>query len=93
MTNSKIRRLALEYQTHPRVNPSRLIMAIVWSAFLMAAVSCGLLFTMIDPLDLIIFGEKFSLSSQAGYTLGFIIFWLLGCVASTITVVLLVKPR
>lgn len=93
MTNSKIRRLALEYQTHPRVNPSRLIMAIVWPAFLMAAVSCGLLFTMIDPLDLIIFGEKFSLSSQAGYTLGFIIFWLLGCVASTITVVLLVKPR
>jgi hypothetical protein len=68
-------------------------MAILWPSFLMACVSCGVLFSLIDPLDLIIFGEKFSLSSQAGYTMGFVLFWLLGSVASTITVVLLIKPR
>jgi len=83
----------LEHQTHQSIKSPRLIMAIVWPAFLMACVSCGLLFSLIDPLDLILFGEKFSMSSQAGYTLGFVLFWFLGCVASTITVVLLVKPR
>jgi len=83
----------LEHQTHPSIQTTRLVMAILWPAFLMACVSCGVLFSLIDPLDLVIFGEKFSMSSQAGYTIGFVLFWFLGCVASTITVVLLIKPR
>ena len=83
----------MELETCQFIKSPRLIMAILWPAFLMACVSCGVLFTLIDPLDLIVFGEKFNMSSQAGYALGFVIFWLLGCVASTATVVLLIKPR
>ncbi|MET3107270.1 hypothetical protein AAKU67_002298 [Oxalobacteraceae bacterium GrIS 2.11] len=83
----------MAYMTQQIVKPARLVMAILWPAFLMACVSSGVLFSLIDPLDLVIFGEKFNLSSQAGYTLGFLLFWVMGCVASTITVVLLLKPR
>ncbi len=83
----------MEFETQPVIKPGRIVMTILWPAFLMSCVSCGVLFSLIDPLDLIIFGEKFNLSSQAGYTIGFLLFWVLGCIASTITVILLIKPR
>jgi hypothetical protein len=83
----------LDILNQQTIKPTRIWMAILWPAFLMSCVSCGVLFSLIDPLDLIVFGEKFSMSSEAGYTLGFLLFWILGCVASAATAILLIKPR
>lgn len=83
----------MEYHLHETMKTNRLVMTVLWPAFLMAAVSCGILFSLIDPLDLVIFGERVSLAPQAIYTLGFLLFWGLGCVSSIITLMLVVKPR
>lgn len=87
------RSFSLDYLTEQIIKPARLVMAILWPAFLMACMSSGVVFSLIDPIDLIVFGKKINLSSEAGYTIGFLLFWFLGCVASSITVILLIKPR
>ena len=71
----------------------RLVISILWPAFLMACVSSGVVFSIIDPSDLPGFDERFDLGVDATYTVGFLLFWFLGCVASTITAILLTKPR
>jgi hypothetical protein len=66
---------------------------VLWPAFLMASVCTGVIFSLIDPAEMQMLVERFMLSSQAIYTLGFLLFWLFGCVASGITALLLMKTR
>ena len=75
------------------INYYRLVSVVLWPAFLMACMSSGLVFSLIDPSDLQSFDARFMVSSQALYTLGFLMFWLLGCVASGMTALLLMKTR
>ena len=60
-------------------------MWIVWPAFLAAIAAEIAFFAMFDPLD---FNMRFALSREAVYTAGFVAFWLLGMLSSTLTLFL-----
>jgi hypothetical protein len=73
------------------VPKSQVAMAILWPAFLMACVSSGVVFSLIDPEQLVVLDQQFHVSNLGMYTLGFLLFWLLGCVASGLTAVLMLE--
>lgn len=70
----------------------QLTLMVVWPAFVFAGIATALFFSSFDPQLL---GEAATfpteLSRMAGYTLGFIGFWLLGCAAGAATL-FLVRP-
>ncbi|HQS59862.1 MAG: hypothetical protein B7Y56_15045 [Gallionellales bacterium 35-53-114] len=72
---------------------SRLLMTILWPSFLMAIISVGILFSMVDPETLLIHGESIELSDEVIYTIGFFIFWFLGALASGLTALLMCKSK
>jgi len=50
-----------------------------------AAMSVGLFFSAIDPLEIEVVGVNLGSSRPAAYTLGFFMFWMLFIVSGTIT--------
>ncbi|WP_199688116.1 hypothetical protein [Noviherbaspirillum sedimenti] len=67
----------------------RLVMAILWSSFLMACVSSGVLFSLVDPVELVLLDSQVHLSQLGTYTVGFFLFWFLGAISSALTALLL----
>ena len=67
---------------------ARRLMRIVWPAFLVAAAAELAFFSVVDPLDLHVFGAPLDMSRQAIYTLGFFGFWALGIASSALTLFL-----
>jgi len=66
---------------------------ILWPAFLMAGVLEMLVFAVVDPNDLHWFGgSAIGWSSQAIYTVTFLIFWGAVATAGAITVLLWLEP-
>jgi len=75
-----------------RVRPpgqvARVVMQVLWPAFLMAIVAEGIFFSMIDPHELRIVAEQLQDSRGAAYTIGFFVFWALFACSSGITYLL-----
>ena len=72
---------------------SRLVLQILWPAFLMAGVLEVLVFALVDPSDLQWpGGAPIEASRQAIYTLGFLAFWAVTAAACSITALLLRPP-
>jgi hypothetical protein len=67
----------------------RIVMAVLWPSFLMACVSSGMLFSLVDPVELALLDGQLHLSQLGTYTAGFFLFWFLGAVASSLTALLL----
>ena len=66
---------------------------VLWPAFLMAGVLEMLVFAVVDPNDLHWFGgSAIGWSSQAIYTVTFLIFWGAVATAGAITVLLWLEP-
>ncbi len=65
-------------------------MLILWPSFLMAGVASGLVFALIDPLDVAIFGY-FRPERDVLYAAGFFFFWLVAALSSMLTLYML--PR
>ena len=63
----------------------RRAMWVVWPAFLAAVAAEIAFFAVFDPLD---FNMRLALSREAVYTSGFVAFWLLGMLSSTLTLFL-----
>lgn len=59
--------------------------AVLWPAFLGAALTDAMLFTLIDPETIMLFGVHSGVSRPAAYTLGFFGFWLIMIAASATT--------
>ena len=59
--------------------------AVLWPAFLGAALGDGLLFTLIDPETIEVFGSPGGVSRKAAYTIGFFVFWFIIIGASLLT--------
>lgn len=59
--------------------------AVLWPAFLGAALTDAMLFTLIDPETIMLFGVHSGVSRPAAYTLGFFGFWLIMIAASVTT--------
>ena len=65
-------------------------MLILWPSFLMAGGASGLVFALIDPLDVAIFGY-FRPERDVLYAAGFFFFWLVAALSSMLT--LYMVPR
>lgn len=50
---------------------------VLWPSFLAAALTVGIVFTLVDPQNVHLFGGGESISRPWAYTLGFFLFWLL----------------
>jgi len=68
---------------------TRLLMWILWPAFLVACLGEGLLFSIVDPEELIFFGHHVDLSKEGVYTVGFFIIWGLCSLSSALTIYVL----
>ena len=66
----------------------RVMMFVLWPAFLMSAVAEGVFFSMIDPQELNIVGLHLADSREAAYTVGFFLFWALFSICSGFTYLL-----
>ena len=67
-------------------------MWIAWPAFLMAGVLEIVVFSMIDPQELLWFGRPVQLSREGIYTLSFFGFWLVTATSSALTTLLAQSP-
>ena len=73
---------------------ARLMMAVLWPAFLVAIVAEGVFFSVFDPRDACRAGSTIEASPLAAYTIGFFFFWGFCTLASMLTCYLLgVSPR
>jgi hypothetical protein len=70
----------------------RFLMQVLWPSFLMAAVAVGLVFSMIDPQELVFVGINLADSREAAYTVGFFVFWALFAASSGLTWMLSRNP-
>lgn len=73
---------------YPAIAVRSILMVILWPSFLTACVASGLLFSLIDPEQLILLDDRIQLSNLGVYTAGFFVFWLLGATSSGLTVLL-----
>lgn len=70
----------------PGMRPAaRVVMQVLWPAFLLAIVAEGIFFSMIDPAELRVVNRYLNGSREAAYTIAFFVFWALFACASGIT--------
>lgn len=62
----------------------RALMWVLWPSFLMAGVASAIVFALVDPLDVAIFGY-IRLERDFLYAAGFFFFWLIAAGASALT--------
>lgn len=67
---------------------ARRLIWILWPGFVVAIPAVGIVFTLVDPADLHLFGAPLEASRIAAYTLGFFFFWALGAACSALTCML-----
>jgi hypothetical protein len=63
----------------------RSLMWILWPSFLMAGLASAVVFALIDPLDVSIFGH-IRPEREMLYAFGFFFFWLIAALSSVLTV-------
>ncbi|MGV8892323.1 MAG: hypothetical protein ACOH2K_05165 [Burkholderiaceae bacterium] len=73
---------------YPVVSVRSTLMLILWPSFLTACVASGVLFSLINPEQLILLDDRIQLSNLGIYSSGFFVFWLLGVISSGLTVLL-----
>lgn len=64
------------------------LMWIAWPAFLVAGILELLVFAVVDPQDLMWFGQPVGLSRQGVYTIAFFVFWGVTMISSALTTLL-----
>lgn len=75
----------------PRDMAARRIGAVVWPSFFAAGVATMVFFAIVDPLELAqITWPRIDITRQAGYTIGFFMFWLCTFSACLFTSLLIV---
>lgn len=65
---------------------------VLWPGFLIAIPTVGIVFTLLDPAEMHLFGEPLQLSRLGAYTVGFLFFWAMGSGASALTCLLQRSP-
>jgi hypothetical protein len=71
----------------------RLAFLVLWPSFLVAIIAEGFFFSIFDPHDLTLVGNRMELSPMAAYTIGFFCFWLFCALASMLTCYLAFVPN
>ena len=65
---------------------------VLWPGFVIAIPTVGIVFTLLDPEDLHLFGEPLNMTRLGAYSLGFLFFWLVGSACSALTCLLQRSP-
>jgi len=60
------------------------LLRILWPSFLMAGLTSAIVFALIDPLDVYVFGY-FQADRQVVYTVSFFLFWCTAALSSALT--------
>ncbi len=80
-------------ETNANDSAARRIGAIVWPSFFAAGVATTVFFAIVDPLDLAtITWPAVDISREAGYTIGFFMFWVCTFSACLFTALLIAPP-
>ena len=61
------------------------IMWILWPSFIAAGIGVGMVFTLIDPMELQVLGTSGQVSSTMIYSLGFFVLWAIAAMASAMS--------
>lgn len=61
----------------------RLVIWVLWPAFIAAGLAEAIFFTLIDPAQLYLLGQRVEWSAMATYSTGFLLFWLV-CTGSSL---------
>jgi hypothetical protein len=61
------------------------IIAVLWPSFLMSGLATILLFTLIDPAELVIQHRSVEISRLGAYSIGFFLFWILTAATCALT--------
>lgn len=69
----------------------RSLMWILWPSFLMAGMASAVVFALIDPLDVAIFGY-IRPQREVLYAAGFFFFWFMGAMSSLLSLYIVPKP-
>ena len=64
---------------------ARYLMWVLWPSFIAAGLGVGIIFTLVDPTELVILGYPVHANRTAVYTLGFFILWAICTVASALS--------
>ena len=64
---------------------AKYLMWVLWPSFLAAGMGVGLVFTLVDPTELVVLGQPLHASRTAVYTLGFFILWVICAVSSALS--------
>lgn len=67
----------------------RMLIWIMWPSFLVAAMAEGLLFSIVNPSELIFFGHYPNISDEGIYTIGFFVIWFFCSLSSALTAYIL----
>jgi len=57
---------------------------VLWPSFLMAGVTSAIVFALVDPLDVYVFGH-IQADRQVVYAIGFFLFWCTAALSSALT--------
>ena len=64
---------------------TRYLMWVLWPSFIAAGLGVGILFTLVDPTELVVLGQPLHASRTAVYTFGFFILWAICAAASALS--------
>ena len=67
----------------------RLLIWIMWPSFLVSILAEGLLFSLVHPADLLLFGYPHNISDEGVYTTGFFLIWTFCSFSSALTAYIL----
>ena len=61
------------------------MMWILWPSFIAAGIGVGIIFTLIDPMELVVLGDRVHASRTTIYSLGFFVLWAVAAMASAMS--------
>ena len=61
------------------------LMWILWPSFIAAGIGVGIIFTLIDPMELVVLGDRVNASRTTIYSLGFFVLWAITALASAMS--------
>jgi hypothetical protein len=61
------------------------IMWILWPSFIAAGIGVGIIFSLIDPMELVVLGDRVHASRTTVYSLGFFVLWAIAAMASAMS--------
>jgi len=61
------------------------IMWILWPSFVAAGIGIGIIFTLVDPNELVVLGYPVHASRMSVYSLGFFVLWAICSASSAVT--------